>query len=413
MQRDALAGIRLWLFLSGDRPFREPSSATAPHCLLSPACQPMPEHPHVGPPAEQNCRSDGTVPRAAAEDLDCTRPRLGKWAGTFPLRDGLATAGRDTHPGEVTHVPVRRAPRYLFEVSFHAATPWRRRPPACRCRTGQCLRLFSFMPMAAVSAFRRSWRLQHNSRPRREAERPAAPAGRLRGNPRRRRQAQPRGVDTDKRRRVPRRRPQAHGIHLCPQHRRHRPDFDIETPFKSAIPGRGYRIVNDPEGARFKLQAQVPSDSRMSITAAQAAPGAGYCGAFAGVAGAPTTGSSQGTAIGAVAGGIAETIANAVDRQGWLCTWATVPGVDPGATPASCRRRSGRGRALGSSPLQPSAPMAGGPTTAPVDASPAAIPVAASTSFCASCEPQADDCFSGAATRRSAAGCGRRWRRGP
>ena len=117
-----------------------------------------------------------------------------------------------------------------------------------------------------------------------------------------------------------------------------RPDFDIETPFKSAIPGRGYRIVSDPEVARFKLQVQVPSDSRMSITAAEAALGAG-----GGVAGATTTSSGQGTAIGAVAGGIAETIANAVDRQGWLCTWAAVPGVDPGATPASCRRRSRRG----------------------------------------------------------------------
>lgn len=78
---------------------------------------------HAGAPADQNCRSDGMVSRAAAEDLDCTRPRLGKWAGTFPLRDGLARAGRNTHAGEVTHVPVRRAPRYLSELSFHTAAP--------------------------------------------------------------------------------------------------------------------------------------------------------------------------------------------------------------------------------------------------------------------------------------------------
>ena len=132
----------------------------------------MPECPHVGPPAEQICRSDGMVSHAAAEDLDCTRPRLGKWAGTFPLRDGLATAGRDTQPGEVTHVPVRRAPRYLCELSFHTATPRRRRPPACRCRSGQFLRPLSFKPRVGVSALRGLRRLRRdsgNSHPRRQA----------------------------------------------------------------------------------------------------------------------------------------------------------------------------------------------------------------------------------------------------
>ena len=103
-----------------------------------------------------------------------------------------------------------------------------------------------------------------------------------------------------------------------------RPNFDIETPLKSAISGRGYRIVNDPEEAHFKLQAQVLSVSKMSITAAEAALGAGYGGAIAGVAvggvaGAATTGTGQGTAIGAVAGGIvggiAETIANAAVKD--------------------------------------------------------------------------------------------------
>ena len=103
-----------------------------------------------------------------------------------------------------------------------------------------------------------------------------------------------------------------------------RPNFDIETPIKSAIAGRGYRIVNDPEEAHFKLQAQVLSVSKMSITAAEAALGAGYGGAIAGVAvggvvGATTTGTVRGTAVGAVAGGIvggiAETIANAAVKD--------------------------------------------------------------------------------------------------
>jgi hypothetical protein len=103
-----------------------------------------------------------------------------------------------------------------------------------------------------------------------------------------------------------------------------RPNFDIETPLKSAIAGRGYRVVDDPEEAHFKLQAQVLSVSKMSMTAAEAALGAGYGGAIAGVAvggvaGAATTGTARGTAIGAVAGGIiggiAETIANAAVKD--------------------------------------------------------------------------------------------------
>ena len=103
-----------------------------------------------------------------------------------------------------------------------------------------------------------------------------------------------------------------------------RPNFDIETPLKAAIAGRGYRIVDDPDEAHFKLQAQVLSVSKMSVTAAEAALGAGYGGAVAGVviggvAGAATTGTSQGTAVGAVAGGIvggiAETIANAAVKD--------------------------------------------------------------------------------------------------
>ena len=103
-----------------------------------------------------------------------------------------------------------------------------------------------------------------------------------------------------------------------------RPNFDIETPLKAAIAGRGYRIVDDPDEAHFKLQAQVLSVSRMSMTAAEAALGTGYGGAIAGiaiggVAGAASTGTSQGTAVGAVAGGIvggiAETIANAAVKD--------------------------------------------------------------------------------------------------
>ena len=42
-------------------------------------------------------------------------------------------------------------------------------------------------------------------------------------------------------------------------------------PLESAVAGRGYRIATDPEKTHFKIQAQVLSVSKMSITAAEAA----------------------------------------------------------------------------------------------------------------------------------------------
>ena len=97
-------------------------------------------------------------------------------------------------------------------------------------------------------------------------------------------------------------------------------NFDIEAPIKAAISGRGYRVVDDPEVAHFKLQAQVLSVSKASATAAEAALSAGYGGPLAGlatgavvggVAGGVTTDSAVGTAAGAVVGALATTIANA------------------------------------------------------------------------------------------------------
>ena len=48
-------------------------------------------------------------------------------------------------------------------------------------------------------------------------------------------------------------------------------NFDIETPIKSAIAAKGYRVTENPEEAYYKLQAQVLSVSRSSPTAAEAA----------------------------------------------------------------------------------------------------------------------------------------------
>ena len=38
-----------------------------------------------------------------------------------------------------------------------------------------------------------------------------------------------------------------------------KPNFNIEQPIKAAIAAKGYRIVDDPEQATFKLQAQILS----------------------------------------------------------------------------------------------------------------------------------------------------------
>lgn len=97
-------------------------------------------------------------------------------------------------------------------------------------------------------------------------------------------------------------------------------NFNIEGPIKAAISGRGYRVVDDPEVAHFKLLAQVLSVSKASATAAESALNAGYGGPLAGLvtgavvggtAGGITTDSTVGAAAGAVVGALATTIANA------------------------------------------------------------------------------------------------------
>ena len=90
-----------------------------------------------------------------------------------------------------------------------------------------------------------------------------------------------------------------------------KPNFDLEGPIRNAISAKGYQVLDDPEAAHFKLQAQILSVSKASVTAAEAALNGGY-GAPLGVA---TGGSSQNMAVagvaGAVVGGLVETIANA------------------------------------------------------------------------------------------------------
>ena len=103
-------------------------------------------------------------------------------------------------------------------------------------------------------------------------------------------------------------------------------NFDIEGPVKAAINARGYRVVDDPEAAQFKLLAQVLSVSKASATAAETAlrdtvngRGAPYGGPLAGLVtgvvggavGGVATDSSVGVGVGAIVGGLATTIANA------------------------------------------------------------------------------------------------------
>ena len=97
-------------------------------------------------------------------------------------------------------------------------------------------------------------------------------------------------------------------------------NFDIEGPIKAAINARGYRVVDDPEAAQFKLLAQVLSVSKASATAAETALNAGYGGPLAGLVtgavvggavGGVATDSSVGVGVGAIVGGLATTIANA------------------------------------------------------------------------------------------------------
>ncbi len=99
-----------------------------------------------------------------------------------------------------------------------------------------------------------------------------------------------------------------------------KPNFDLEGPIKNAISARGYQVIDDPDAAQFKLQAQILSVSRASVTAAEAALNGGYGALIAGIvagatAGVATGGSTQNMAVagvaGAVVGGLVETVVNA------------------------------------------------------------------------------------------------------
>ncbi len=99
-------------------------------------------------------------------------------------------------------------------------------------------------------------------------------------------------------------------------------NFDLETPIKSAITAKGYRITDNPDEAYYKLQAQVLSVSKSSPTAAESVLNDGFGGTAVGGLGGGATGAVIGgiaggrqgaligAGVGALVGGIAATIAD-------------------------------------------------------------------------------------------------------
>ena len=102
-----------------------------------------------------------------------------------------------------------------------------------------------------------------------------------------------------------------------------KPNFNIVQPLKAAIVAKGYRITEDPDQARFKLQAQVLSVTKADPSAATAALNAGYGGVLGGMATGATIGAALdgwrgagiGAGAGAIAGGLAGTVANAMVKD--------------------------------------------------------------------------------------------------
>ena len=111
-----------------------------------------------------------------------------------------------------------------------------------------------------------------------------------------------------------------------------KPNFDIESSLKSAIAAKGYRIMQDPDKAHFKLQAQILNVSKADPTAAASALNAGYGGAIGGAvlggtiggAIADARGLGIGAGAGALAGGLAATVANAMVKD---VTYAAITDV--------------------------------------------------------------------------------------
>ena len=111
-----------------------------------------------------------------------------------------------------------------------------------------------------------------------------------------------------------------------------KPNFDIESTLKSAIAAKGYRIIQEPDRAHFKLQAQVLKVTKADPTAAASALNAGYGGALGGAVVGATIGGAidnlrgagVGVGAGAIVGGLAGTVAHAMVKD---VTYAAITDV--------------------------------------------------------------------------------------
>lgn len=81
-----------------------------------------------------------------------------------------------------------------------------------------------------------------------------------------------------------------------------KPDFDIQNEIASALQGKGYRVVDDPDQARFILQANILQVGKTDKTAAERAFGSGYGGVLDGAAAGMMAGYAGGIRGGGMAG---------------------------------------------------------------------------------------------------------------
>lgn len=92
-----------------------------------------------------------------------------------------------------------------------------------------------------------------------------------------------------------------------------RPDFDLARDVIDLLDDRGYRVVEDPEDARYLLQANVLQAGRTSDTAAEQTFGGGFGSAVFGGAIGAAAGRAATTEVGTIiAGGLIGAAASAV-----------------------------------------------------------------------------------------------------
>lgn len=93
--------------------------------------------------------------------------------------------------------------------------------------------------------------------------------------------------------------------------------FQIEQDLRTAISGKGYKIVDDPSKAHYMLQVNILQVGVMDPSAALGALNGGFGGAITGMAVVAAAGghSNRGVLTGGIIGGIASTVTNALVKD--------------------------------------------------------------------------------------------------